>query len=61
MLFLELFPFVELRSTGRANAPVPTRTLLARDPLRGRLPLELSLDFFFLFPIYQSGAEGAMY
>jgi hypothetical protein len=41
----ELFPFVELRSTGRANAPVPTPTL------RGRLPLELCLSLVFLFPM----------
>jgi hypothetical protein len=53
---LWLGELVELRSTRRATAAVATRAL----PLRERLPLELVLDFFLLFPM-KGGAVGAMY
>jgi hypothetical protein len=61
---------LELRSRGRTGASAPTFGLASlrrtREaavatralPLRGRLPLELALDFGFLFPMY-GGAEGA--
>src|SRR5579863_6991750 len=60
---------VELRSTGRAGAPVPTwfvvlraavstRAVAGREPLRGRWPLELDLEFDFFLGMSGS-AEGA--